>query len=1144
MNKKPNILVLEQNSENADLLTKFLKESKIDCKTTHVFDKASFMSALESNHCQLILSEYHLPKVGGLTALQLAKEKRPDTPFIFVSKKVSKKLMLESLSKGAADFVSKDDLPKLLSAIEKSSKECNKKARINESDDLLMNQLTFLQVLINAIPNPVFYKDINGFYLGVNTVFEKNIGLPEPLVKSTNIIDFASKEAEERYSVITESLYHEPGHNTFEARIKYKDGTAHDVIFNLATFMRYDNHPGGVVGIINDITERKETERQLAYEKNLLHSLLSNIPDIIYFKDNHSRFIRINQAQAKLLELQSPKDAIGKTDADFFPKEFAETTLRDEQKMMESGIPLIDKVEKMVKSDGSEKWISATKVPIFDKKGKITGIVGISRDVTERINAEEALKDKITKLQLLKALNETFQSTMDLNKVFSRVYEVIPQYLGDRGVHRASLFLHDPKLDILVDANQLDDVSASTTMASKFNEICFKEERPIIINDCTKTKLLPIEYIERLEIKSTVAVPIKSRQKVAGVLRLDNTVASNSFTNSDIELFTMIGEQLAIVLENALLFKEQLKMEEALNRRIRLEKMVTTISSNFIHYASEEIDNGINDTIRSIGVFLNVQRSYLFLFSADGLLVDKTFEWTEQIIEFKSGGFRNAPVSLFSWVTEKLSNFEVLHLPHFELKNLDKISDEQIRLFEGTKSLILVPMVYGSRLKGFMGYERLHTENKWNEEDLDQLPTIADIIINAVERKRAEEALQSEKEELSVTLRSITDGVITTDLEDKINLVNNAAEDIIGVEQKWLLGKSVFSVLEFHKNEQPPKETDKSPNGYNNHAQEEHINDYLTLLSRSGKKLTISINSNVLRDQKGKVRGFVYIIRDMTERLKIEKQLSLSQKMESIGRLAAGIAHEINTPMQYISDNTNFLKDAFQSFTTLLTSINESVKDSAAFKDFVEIIKAIRKIQEDFDIPYFISEIPSAIEQTQVGIERVSKIISAMKDFAHPEQREKTFSDLNHGIQVTVAISKNEWKYVADLEMKLDPNLPHISCIPDEINQVILNLIINAVHAIQLSIEKDSGLKGKIIIETKSNTKSVELRISDTGTGIKQENLSRIFDPFFTTKEVGKGTGQGLSIAHDIIVNKHKGNITVESVYGNGATFIIQLPIS
>jgi|GEM_PF-1156091 len=1144
MSKKAHILLLENNTSEADFLISFLKENHISCRTTLARDQVSFENALEQNHCQLILSNYSLPDFSGLTALKLARQKRPDIPFIFVSKTHTKKHILESISHGATDFITKDDLSRLVPAIKNSVKNCQQKKRIDDSEDLLLNQLTFLQVLINAIPNPVFYKDINGFYLGVNTVFEKNIALPDKNVEESNVIEFTSNEAAQKYYLINEELCNQAGHNTLEAQIKYKDGTKHDVIFNLATFMKYDDKPGGIVGIINDITERKETEKQLAYEKNLLHSLLANIPDIIYFKDNHSRFIRINQAQAKLLELKSTRDAIGKTDSDFFPKEFAEASLRDEQRMIESGIPLIDKVEKIVKSDGDEKWISATKVPIFDLTGKITGIVGISRDVTERINAEEALKDKITRLQLLKVLNETFQSTMDLNKVFSRVYEVIPQYLGDRGVHRASLFLHDPEQDILVDANSLDDKSGSTGIDSKFNEICFKEQRPIIINDCSKSKLISPEYIEQLHIKSTVAVPIKSRQKVIGVLRLDNTESVTCFTNSDIELFTMIGEQLAIVLENAMLFKEQLKMEEALNRRIQLEKMVTNISSNFIHYTSEEIYSGINDTIMNIGEFLNVQRSYLFLFTADEQLIDRTFEWTYSIYNFKTEKYKNLPVTTFPWITSILSDFEVVHLPYFSTEKRDDISDEQEQLFAGTKSLILVPMVYGSRLKGFMGYEQLESECRWNEDDLDQLATIADIIINAVERKRAEEALQSEKEELSVTLKSITDGVITTNLEDKINLVNNAAEEIIGVEQEWLIGKSIFSVLEFHKEEKPESDLTKDSGGRAETNSENQINDYLILLSRSGKKLTISINSNALRDQKGKVRGFVYIIRDMTERLKIEKQLSLSQKMESIGRLAAGIAHEINTPMQYISDNTNFLKDAFDSFNTLLTSINESVKDSAKFDDFVKIIKAIRKIQEDFDIPYFLNEIPSAIEQTQVGIERVSKIISAMKDFAHPEQREKTYSDLNHGIQVTAAISKNEWKYVAELTMKLDSTLPHISCIPDEINQVILNLIINAVHAIQAVVGKDPGTKGEITIETKHDEKNIELRISDTGTGIKYDDLGRIFDPFFTTKEVGKGTGQGLSIAHDIIVNKHKGSITVESVYGKGATFIIQLPIT
>jgi len=1136
MNVQPHILLLENSAAEADKVISFLEENGLTCRTTMVYDLPGFEEALSQNHCQLILSNYSARKIDSKSALQIAKAKKPNIPFVFISKSHSKKTMLELLSKGAADFISKDDLSRLVPVVQQVIKNCKQRTRIDESEDMLLHQLTFLQVLLNAIPNPVFYQDTKGFFLGVNTVFEKNIGLPSKTDKDSTIIEFTSVESAQKYYLLHESLCNQPGHNTFEAQIKYKDGKNHTVIFNLATFIKFDDKPGGIVGIINDITSLKETEKQLAYEKNLLHSLLTNIPDIIFFKDDKSRYIRINQAQAKLLDLNTTKDAIGKTDLEFLPKEIAEVILKDESRMIESGIPLIDKVEKIVKTDGSEKWISATKVPIFDLAGKITGIVGISRDITERINAEEALKDKITRLQLLKVLNETFQSTMDLNKVFSRVYEVIPQYLGDRGVHRASLFLYDEELDELVDANQFEEKSAHDTFTAKFNEICFREERPIIINDCSKSKLISSEYVEQLHIKSTVAVPIKSRQKVVGVLRLDNTDSIASFTNSDVELFTLIGEQLAIVLENAMLFKEQLKMEEALNWRIYLEKMVTTISSNFIHYTSEEIDNGINETLASVGSFFSVQRSYLFLFTSDGKTVDKTFEWTNNVAGSKTEHYKNSAVSSFPWITKQLTNFEVVQIPLFNEVS-ETISGEEQNLFSKTKSVILVPMVYGLQLRGFMGFEQLEKECQWNKDDLDQLATIADIIINAVERKRSEDALQSEKEELSVTLRSITDGVITTDLEDRINLVNNAAEEIIGVEQEWLLGKSIFSVLEFHK-EAPH---DAQPNKISPH--ENQINDYLILISHNGKKLTISINSNVLRDKKGKIRGFVYIIRDMTEKLKIEKQLSLSQKMESIGRLAAGIAHEINTPMQYISDNTNFLKDAFDSFNTLLTSISESVKDTAKFDDFVKIIKSIRKIQEDHDIPYLTKEIPSAIEQTQVGIERVSKIISAMKDFAHPEQREKTYADLNHGIQVTAAISKNEWKYVSDLEMKLDPTLPQISCIPDEINQVILNLIINAAHAIQEKTGKNTENKGKIIIETKHDDVNIEIRITDTGTGIKQENLGKIFDPFFTTKEVGKGTGQGLSIAHDIIVNKHKGNITAESTWDSGATFIIQLPI-
>jgi signal transduction histidine kinase len=233
------------------------------------------------------------------------------------------------------------------------------------------------------------------------------------------------------------------------------------------------------------------------------------------------------------------------------------------------------------------------------------------------------------------------------------------------------------------------------------------------------------------------------------------------------------------------------------------------------------------------------------------------------------------------------------------------------------------------------------------------------------------------------------------------------------------------------------------------------------------------------------------------------------------------------------------LKDSFKTLNSFIDDmVNEAETSCEAFSQF------IKTREEELDIPFLKTEIPMAVEQTITGIKRVSNIIIAMKDFAHPGSKEISYSDINRGIEVTTTICRNEWKYAADLELKLDQNLPLINCVLDEINQVILNMVINSAHAIQDVIDKESNGKGKITIETRTNGTYAEILISDTGGGISTNNMAKIFDPFFTTKKVGKGTGQGLSIAHDIIVNKHKGKINVDSITGKGTTFTIKLPYS
>ncbi|MBN2724530.1 MAG: PAS domain S-box protein [Deltaproteobacteria bacterium] len=286
----------------------------------------------------------------------------------------------------------------------------------------------------------------------------------------------------------------------------------------------------------------------------------------------------------------------------------------------------------------------------------------------------------------------------------------------------------------------------------------------------------------------------------------------------------------------------------------------------------------------------------------------------------------------------------------------------------------------------------------------------------------------------------------------------------------------------------------------------------------------------------------IEILVDITERIALERNLSHAQKMESIGQLAAGIAHEINTPSQYVGDNIKFFADSFNDMKQLIDDMSSLIINSYEASEEGDKTRKIEKIFSEYDWDFLLEEVPSAISDAASGIERISHIVRAMKNFSHPGQEEKTLSNINEGIENTVTVCRNEWKYVADMELDLDQSSPLVPCHLGELNQVFLNMIINAAHAIE---EKGGGQndKGKIKISTSYTDNWFIVKISDSGSGIKSENLNKIFDPFFTTKAVGKGTGQGLSIAYQLVVEKHSGHIDVESDLGKGTTFIIKLPV-
>ncbi len=320
---------------------------------------------------------------------------------------------------------------------------------------------------------------------------------------------------------------------------------------------------------------------------------------------------------------------------------------------------------------------------------------------------------------------------------------------------------------------------------------------------------------------------------------------------------------------------------------------------------------------------------------------------------------------------------------------------------------------------------------------------------------------------------------------------------------------------------------------------------------KDGSRKWISLNGFRVTKPDGSLlyyQGFFVDITDKrtarTERALMEAQLRQAQKLEAVGQLAAGIAHEINTPIQYIGDNLHFIHESLAALAPMLRDCQQLAAALATNSVTPMLTAALESSARAMDPAYLSREIPLAVQQSLEGVARVSKIVRAMKEFSHPGSNEKVALDLNHAIDATITVARNEWKYVAEMTTHLAPDLPKVSCLPSEFNQVILNLIVNAAHAIGDAVKQAQGTKGVINITTRQDGAWVEIRVSDTGTGIPESIRHRVFDPFFTTKEVGKGTGQGLTIAHSVIVDQHGGTLTFESEMGRGTTFIIRLPTS
>ena len=395
-------------------------------------------------------------------------------------------------------------------------------------------------------------------------------------------------------------------------------------------------------------------------------------------------------------------------------------------------------------------------------------------------------------------------------------------------------------------------------------------------------------------------------------------------------------------------------------------------------------------------------------------------------------------------------------------------------------------------------------------DDSGRLVGAIHVVSDITERRGAEQALRESRERHRIMIENLPVGLFrkASGLEGPFLLANEAIVSMFGCESREEFLRA--DMADFF--ERP----DDWRGLYDEvMARRQVITKELAMRKKDGTPMWGAISASVVRDASGEVEHINGLIEDITERKLLETQLAQAQKLEAMGQLAAGIAHEINTPTQYIGDNTRFLQEGFESLVALLRRHDE-----------------------------LLAEIPTAIRQTLEGVGRVVEIVRAMKEFSHPDTDEKAPTDLNEIIKSTVTLARNEWKYVAEVQMDLDDELPNVPLLQGDIKQVILNILVNAAHAIGDKVADGEADKGTITVTTRREGDWAEVRIADSGTGIPEEIRAKVFDLFFTTKDVGKGTGQGLAISRAVVVEKHAGTIAFDTEPGEGTTFVIRLPIN
>ena len=906
-----------------------------------------------------------------------------------------------------------------------------------------------------------------------------------------------------------------------------------------------------------DVTEQKRSEKALEQRTSYLNTLIETNPlgTVVLDKEEH---VEMSNSAFERLFLFSHNELLGKSVNELIvPRELGEESSRFTRECLERRSVQVTSQRR--RKDNTLVEVDIYGVPLIIG-GEIHGILAIYQDITSRKRIERELRDSENRFRTAfedapygMCMTDLSGRFLHANSALSRMLGYSPEELV-AGAWQQITHPDDLERSLEVAAQFRKGVDTTLEFEKRYlhklGNVIWVHLKISPVNDGLGKLSHFITHVEDItqrkradEAQAFLASLVESSQDAIvgmnpqGIVMSWNRGASALYGYSSQE---MTGKSIAVLIPPDLAMQLPQFLEQ-----VRRGESISTHETYRICKDGTRLEVSLSlspvfDEARQITGLVSIARDITQRRQAEQALVsseEKFRQLAENISEVfwmvsptAPGVLYVSPAYEHVWgrSCESLYRNPRSWTESIHADDVQKALAMNQRQLQGEK----VDSVY--RICTPQGQEKWIRDRAFPVHDASgQLTRIVGLAEDISARKLAEERLRASEERYRELFENASDLVYTFDLNLHITSLNRLAEHTIGYSRDDALQMNLRQLLDPQQAQlferaieelvsvQPPGKIE------------------LDIRAKDGRRLKLEMNPRLIY-REDKPVGIQAIARDITGRDAAEMELRQAQKLESVGRLASGIAHEINTPIQFVGDNVRFLQDAFGELQSVLQEFRQLCKSTNAMCSGPQFATELDRIAAESDSDYLLQEIPKALGQTLEGVERVVTIVRAMKEFAHPDSKGMAPADLNKALSNTLTVARNELKYVAEVETDFG-ELPLVVCSVSDMNQVFLNLLINAAHAIA-DVVKESGGKGKIRVSTALEDLSAVIAISDTGAGIPESIRDRIFDPFFTTKEVGRGTGQGLAIARAVI-DRHKGTLTFETEVGSGTCFYIRLPI-